>query len=94
MLCILQPSDGAFLSNNSYGRKWNQTSVSTSTAVLDISQVTIFFCTHTYHLNEPRYVFDGKPPDMKSGEVICTCNTFISSLVLHVFFFTDIKLHL
>ena len=37
---------------------------------------------HTYHLNKPRYVFDGKPPDMKSGEVICTCNTFMTHAVV------------
>lgn len=43
--------------------------------MLDISQVTCF-------LNDPRYVFDGKPPDMKSGEVLhtCTCNTLTQLL--------------
>lgn len=37
---------------------------------------------HTHHLNEPRYVFDGKPPDMKSGEVTHTCNTFFTNTVV------------
>lgn len=61
----LQSSHGHFLSYHSNDRQWNQTGEWMISTCYTPSRHHISFCNIVSQV----YVFDGKPPDMKSGEL-------------------------
>lgn len=62
-----QPFIGTFLSNHSYYGEWNKASVSIRACM--IGHVGDMGMCGACHVTPFRYVFDGKPPEMKSGEL-------------------------